>query len=126
MLLVLALADDTQCGHFGCVGLAVEAWESGRWVAFVLAWPLLRLLCVRPAWLVALAAPFFLLPVWELAEGSVGTVVVLIGVLAYPFAALVTAPRISWRRRALTLGLFLVFCVFLALVPGSALHPVRF
>ncbi|MGI5289747.1 hypothetical protein ACQEVF_41300 [Nonomuraea polychroma] len=64
MLLVVALADETRCGHLGCIGLAVEAWGWGRWVAFVLAWPLLWLLRVRPAWRVALAAPFFLLPLW--------------------------------------------------------------
>ncbi|MGI5289748.1 hypothetical protein ACQEVF_41305 [Nonomuraea polychroma] len=48
---------------------------------------------------------------------------VLSGALAYPFALLVTAPRVSWRRRGLTLALFLVLCVCLAFVPGSALNP---
>ncbi|WP_188193649.1 hypothetical protein [Nonomuraea sp. SYSU D8015] len=123
MLLVGALADDSQCGHFGCVGRMIEAWESGHWVALVLAWPLLHLLRVRPAWRVALAAPLFLLPVWVLVGELVDAAIVMSGVFAYPFAALVTAPRISRWWRLVVLTLYLVLCVFLAFVPGSALTP---
>ncbi|MGN9840208.1 hypothetical protein ACTMTI_18995 [Nonomuraea sp. H19] len=124
MLLVLALTGTgtSRCGLLGCLGQIADAWESGRWASLVLAWPLLYLLRVRSAWPVALAAPFFLVPLWELADGLVGPAVVMTGVFAYPFAALVTAPRISWRWRGLILGLFLVLCAVLAFVPGWALN----
>ncbi|MFI6741073.1 hypothetical protein ACIBI9_49830 [Nonomuraea sp. NPDC050451] len=69
-LLATALADPSQCGHFGCIGPFVEAWEVGRW---------------------------------------------LVPVLAYPFAALVTAPGASRRQRGLGVALFLVFCGALVL-----------
>ncbi|MFI7130616.1 hypothetical protein ACIBQ1_33350 [Nonomuraea sp. NPDC050153] len=115
-LLASALADESQCGHyFGCVGQFVAAWEMGRWLVPVLAWPLLHLLRVRPAWHVALAAPLFLVPFWELTAGSVGLLVVLSSVLAYPFAALVTAPGSSWRQRGLGVALFLLVCGALVL-----------
>ncbi|WP_431918638.1 hypothetical protein [Nonomuraea jabiensis] len=114
-LLGAALADPAQCGHFGCLGPFAEAWEMGRWLVPVLAWPLLGLLRVRPAWPVALVAPLFLVPLWELTAGPVGLFGVLSTVLAYPFAALVTAPGASWRQRGLSVALFLVFCGALAL-----------
>ncbi|MFB4266369.1 hypothetical protein [Nonomuraea sp. GTA35] len=63
LLLVAALSDDSRCGHFGCVGWLVDAWTMGNWAAVVLAWPLLHLLRVRPAWAVAALAPFFLVPI---------------------------------------------------------------
>ncbi|MFG6195341.1 hypothetical protein [Nonomuraea sp. JJY05] len=114
-LLASALADPSQCGHFGCIALFVEAWEMGRWVVPVLAWPLLGLLRVRPAWHVALVAPLFLVPLWELTAGPVGLFGVLSTVLAYPFAALVTAPGASRRQRGLGVALFVVFCGALVL-----------
>ncbi|MFB9624203.1 hypothetical protein [Nonomuraea helvata] len=116
MLLVAAvLDDDSRCGLFGCLGEIVTGWESGRWVVPVLAWPLLHVLRVRPAWPVALVAPLFLVSLWELTDDALGVFFVLGSVLAYPFAALVTAPHASWRQRGLGLALFLTFCVGLAL-----------
>lgn len=115
LLLVAALSDDSRCGHFGCVGQLAGAWTVGNWAAVVLAWPLLHLLRVRPAWSVAVLAPFFLVPIWELADFPVSVVA---GLFAYPLAALVSAPRLSWRRRSLVLTLFLLLCTFLALSSG--------
>jgi hypothetical protein len=115
LLLVAALSDDSRCGHFGCVRRLVDAWTMGNWAAVVLAWPLLHLLRVRPAWTVAALAPFFLVPIWELADVPVSVVA---GVFAYPLAALVSAPRLSWRWRGLVLALFLPLCAFLTLSPG--------
>ncbi|PRX60009.1 hypothetical protein B0I32_118151 [Nonomuraea fuscirosea] len=112
LLLLAALSDDSRCGHFGCVGLLADAWKVGSWAAIVLAWPLLHLFRVRPAWPVAVLAPFFLVPIWELAEMPLS---VMAGTFAYPLAALVSSPRLSWRRRSLVLALFLIFCVVLAL-----------
>ncbi|GGS96032.1 hypothetical protein GCM10010156_62810 [Planobispora rosea] len=75
---------------------------GGPLAAIILAWPLLYLLRVRPAWTVALVAPVFLMPIWRLAETGAGdlvTLIVLSGAIAYPFAALVTMPRLAlpWR-----------------------------
>ncbi|MER6003592.1 hypothetical protein ABT120_33815 [Nonomuraea angiospora] len=113
-LLGAVLADTSRCGHFGCIAPFVEAWEVGRWLVPVVAWPLLGLLRVRPAWPVALVAPLFLVPLWELSASPVGLFGVLSTVLAYPFAALVTAPGASWRQRGLGVALFLLFCGALA------------
>ncbi|WP_067129470.1 hypothetical protein [Microtetraspora malaysiensis] len=115
LLLVAALSDTSHCGHFGCVGQLADAWTVGNWVAVALAWPLLHLLRVRPAWSVAVLAPFFLVPIWELADVPISVVA---GLFAYPLAALVSAPRLSWRRRSLALALFLLLCAFLALSSG--------
>jgi len=123
MFLTLTLADLSPCGQLGCAGEITTAWEAGRWVALVLAWPLLHLLGVRPAWPVALSAPVFLLPIWVLVGDLVDTAIVMSGVFAYPFAVLMTAPRLSSWWRVVVLVLFLVLCVFLAFVPGSALNP---
>jgi hypothetical protein len=115
LLLVATLPDDSRCGHFGCVGQLADAWTVGNWAAVVLAWPLLHLLRVRPAWLVAVPAPFFLVPIRELTDVPVSVVA---GLFAYPLAALVSAPRLSWRLRSLVLTLFLLLCTFLALSSG--------
>lgn len=115
LLLVAALSDDPRCGHFGCVGRPADAWTVGNWAAVALAWPLLYVLRVRPAWPVAVLAPFFLVPIQELADVPVG---VAAGLFAYPLAALVSAPRLSWQRRSLVLALFLLLCAFLAISSG--------
>ncbi|GAA4970130.1 hypothetical protein GCM10023334_094040 [Nonomuraea thailandensis] len=115
LVLVAALSDDSRCGHFGCVGLPADAWTIGNWAAVALAWPLLHLLGVRPAWPVAVLAPFFLVPIWELTDVPVSVVA---GSFAYPLAALVSAPDLSWRGRGLVLALFLLVCAFLALAVG--------
>lgn len=115
LLIVAALSDDSRCGHFGCVGQLADTWMVAKWAAVVLAWPLLRLLRVRPAWIVAVLAPFFLVPIWELTDVPVSVVA---GVFAYPLAALVSAPQLSWRGRGLVLALFLVLCAVLTLTSG--------
>ncbi len=115
LLLVAALSDDSRCGHFGCIGQLADAWTAGNWVAIVLAWPLLHLLGVRPAWRVAVLAPFFLVPIQELTDGPVSVVAAL---FAYPLAALVSASHLSWRLRSRILALFLLLCTFLTLSSG--------
>ncbi|MFJ2028008.1 hypothetical protein [Streptosporangium sp. NPDC087985] len=115
-LLATALfANSAQCGHWGCFGFIGYVWEIGRWVAIVLAWPLLYLLRVRPAWPVAILAAFFLVAIWQFADGSF---IVLSGVIAYPLAALVTAPRLSWPWRVIPVALFLALYLFASLFPG--------
>lgn len=52
--LALFVQSDNMCGLLGCLGYLSLAWRIGRWVALVLAWPLLHLLGVRPAAPVAL------------------------------------------------------------------------
>ncbi|MFI7466802.1 hypothetical protein [Nonomuraea sp. NPDC049646] len=53
------------CGEYtGCLGYLFVTWEYGRWIALVAAWPLLRLLRVRPSWQVALTAALYLPAVW--------------------------------------------------------------
>ncbi|MDA0634993.1 hypothetical protein OUY22_16350 [Nonomuraea sp. MCN248] len=115
LLLAAALSDDSHCGHFGCIGLLADAWAVSNWVAALVAWPLLHLLRVRPAWFPAMLAPFFLVPIWELAGFPVNVVA---GLFAYPLAVLVSAPHLSWRQRGLVLALFLLACAFLALSSG--------
>ena len=112
LLLVAALSHETRCGHFGCIGLLIDAWTVSTWAMLVLAWPLLHLLRVRPAWPVAVLAPFFLVPLWELVDMPIS---VISGLFAYPLAAVACAARMSWRRRALILALFLIVCAFFQL-----------
>ncbi|MEV0824327.1 hypothetical protein [Nonomuraea rubra] len=70
---------------------------------------------MRSAWAVAALAPYFLVPIWALADVPVSLVA---GVFAYPLAALVSTPRALWRRRSLVLTLFVLLCAFLALSAG--------
>ncbi|MEU0481851.1 hypothetical protein ABZ260_22020 [Streptosporangium sp. NPDC006013] len=101
-LMANLFSDSSRCGHYtGCLGFLVEAWVIGRWVAIVLAWPLLYLLRVRPAWPVAILAACFLVVIWQVADAlwAVGgftvslALIMFSGVIAYPLAALVTARR---------------------------------
>jgi hypothetical protein len=39
-LMTRIFLDSPPCG--GCLGYLVQAWEVGRWIAIVLAWPLLH------------------------------------------------------------------------------------
>ncbi|GAT69994.1 hypothetical protein PS9374_05674 [Planomonospora sphaerica] len=122
-LMTRLFPDSPQCGHYtGCLGFLVQAWTVGRWVAIVLAWPLLYLLRVRPAWPVALLAALFLATIWRLAEAlpfslidvSV-TLVVFSGVIAYPVAAWLSMPRTPRWLPALSAALLLVVYVSVAL-----------
>ncbi|GAA1737702.1 hypothetical protein [Nonomuraea bangladeshensis] len=68
----------------------------GRWVAAVAAWPLLRLVGVRPAWPVAVVAVPLLVVIW-LVVGALplwawwfGFLLALAsGLIAYPVAVLI-------------------------------------
>ncbi|MET9064472.1 hypothetical protein [Streptosporangium sandarakinum] len=115
-LMMRALTDSGTCEQsFACLGAIGFTWVVGRWVAVILAWPLLYLLRVRPAWPVAVAAVLFLVAIWRFAQsswaGNSGFVLILLsGVLAYPLAALVTAPRLAWPWRAVPTALLLALC----------------
>ncbi|MGW0804089.1 hypothetical protein [Nonomuraea sp. NPDC002799] len=91
-----------QCGEYTeCLGHLVQTWESGRWVAIVIAWPLLHLLRVRPSWPVAILAALFLTAIWQVAEALLPVslagafaLIIFSGVIAYPAAA-----WLAMRRR---------------------------
>ena len=109
-----------SCGHLGCVGFVAVGWEVGRWVAVALGWPLLYLLRVRPAWIVAVTATAFLVAIWYYAMNRAGDPVTLIlvsAVIAYPSAALATAPRLAWPWRAAIAVPFLLLLI-IALFPA--------
>jgi hypothetical protein len=87
--------DSPRCGHLGCLGFLQDAWETGRWVAIVVAWPLLRLLRVRPSWPVAVLGAVLLVVIWQVAtalsdrRADVALAVILLsGTIAYPAAVL--------------------------------------
>jgi hypothetical protein len=105
--------------HFEFSALVVNVLTGGC-VAVVLAWPLLHLLRVRPAWPVAILAVFFLAVIWQLSKArwSDSFVLIVLGCVTYPFAALVTAPRLHWLWRALPVVLFLGLYLFAVLLPG--------
>ncbi|SDJ50697.1 hypothetical protein SAMN05421874_10232 [Nonomuraea maritima] len=97
-------ADSRHCGPFGCLGVfqqLVDIWDIGRWVAIVLAWPLLRAVGVRPAWLVALLAVPVLLVTWWVAGVSRIDVQLALtfcgGLIAYPVAAWAAARVLRLR-----------------------------
>lgn len=103
-----------MCGGFiGCLGSLVHVWEVGRWVAIVLAWPLLYVLRVRPAWPVAIAGGLFLVAIWEFALSSVpplGIVIdliVLSALIAYSCAVLVAGRELTRPWRAAIAAAFL-------------------
>ncbi|MBF8190709.1 hypothetical protein ITP53_34365 [Nonomuraea sp. K274] len=112
-----------RCGHFGCFGYLFQAWEIGRWVAALLAWPLLYLLRVRPAWPVAMLAAFFLSALWSLGEalftrrfGVSLTLILYSGVIAFPLAARMAMPRVSHRLLIWVIGLFLALHTYAILL----------
>jgi hypothetical protein len=110
--------ESQYCGEYtGCAGYLVLAWEAGRWVALVLAWPLLLLLRVRPAWQAALLAALFMAGIWQAAwaliELDVSATLLLLlfsGVFAYPAAAWLTTPRTP--RPALAVSVVLAFALY--------------
>ncbi|MGP3963206.1 hypothetical protein ACTWPT_45205 [Nonomuraea sp. 3N208] len=115
--------NSSQCGEYtGCLGYLVQAWEVGRWVAIVLAWPLLHLLRVRPSWPVAILAALFLTAIWQVAEAlllvslaEAFALIIFSGVIAYPAAAWLTMPRIPPKLLILAVASFLALyaCAFL-------------
>ena len=103
MVMAALFPDSRVCGEYtGCFGFLAQAWEVGRWIAIVLAWPVLYLLRVRPAWPVAVLAALFLVAIWRFAEAlwplsfaGALTVHLFSGVVAYSAAAW-AAPRLPW------------------------------
>ncbi|MEV4111641.1 hypothetical protein [Nonomuraea sp. NPDC049695] len=103
--MAILFPDSPQCGEYtGCFGYVVQAWEIGRWVAIVLAWPILYLLRVRPSWPVAVLAALFLVVIWQFAEALLPVslsgafiLIVFSGMIAYPAAAWLARPRVPSR-----------------------------
>ncbi|MCF6471470.1 hypothetical protein FAF44_24200 [Nonomuraea sp. MG754425] len=122
-LMARLFPDSPQCGEYiGCFGYLAQAWEVGRWVAVVLAWPLLHLLRVRPSWPVAILAALFLTAIWQVAEAlllvspaEAFALIIFGGVIAYPAAAWLVMPRIPRKLLilAVTSSLALYACAFL-------------
>ncbi|WP_062429517.1 hypothetical protein [Herbidospora daliensis] len=110
--------ESQYCGHYtGCFGYLVLAFDVGRWIAVVLAWPLLHLLRVRPALPVAALATLFLIAIWQVALAmplhlffeSIGLIIVS-GVIAYPVAAWLAMPHIS--RKVLIVAVAFFFALY--------------
>ncbi|MFI6599094.1 hypothetical protein ACIBHX_22780 [Nonomuraea sp. NPDC050536] len=108
-LVVALFPDSSSCGEYtGCLGLFLWGWNVGRWGAIVLAWPLLYLLRVRPAWPVAILGGAFLVAIWRVAEALDGSLILIVcgGLIAYPVAAWVATPGVPRWVRVLVVGLF--------------------
>ncbi|MBG0813101.1 hypothetical protein [Planomonospora sp. ID82291] len=123
-LMVRLFPDSPQCGHYtGCLGFLVQAWTVGRWVAIVLAWPLLYLLRIRPSWRVAVLAALFLVTIWRLAEALPNSLIdlslmliVFSGVIAYPAASLLAMSRTPRPLLASSVALLLIVYVSASLL----------
>jgi hypothetical protein len=125
--LMPALFPDSRfCGEYtGCLGLLVLAWEVGRWVVIVLAWPLLYLLRVRPSLPVAVLAALLLMAIWRFAEARLALsfdvslmLILLSGVIAYPAAAWLAGTRIARPTLVLSVASFLALYLL-----AAALQP---
>ncbi|MEV4289262.1 hypothetical protein AB0K40_27455 [Nonomuraea bangladeshensis] len=89
--------NSSLCGEYtGCFGYLMKAWEVGRWVAAVVAWPLLWLVGVRPAWPVAVVAVPLLVVIWLVVEALplwalwyAFLLALVSGLIAYPVAVLI-------------------------------------
>ncbi|WP_162641828.1 hypothetical protein [Streptosporangium sp. 'caverna'] len=121
VVLMVVLFNDTDeyNRHFELSGLFTNVFVGGC-IAIVLAWPLLYLLRVRPAWPVAILAVFFLAVIWQLSKAgwSNSSFLIVLGCFTYPLAAVVTAPRLRWLWRVLPVTLFLGLYLFAVLFPG--------
>ncbi|MFI9597046.1 hypothetical protein [Nonomuraea sp. NPDC052265] len=115
MPVLVPSSQSRYCGEYtGCIGYLFLMWEYGRWMALVAAWPLLRLLRVRPSWQAALMAAPYLLAIWQVAllikwaSPAAGiNLILLSGVIAYPAAAWATMPHVPRLVRFLTAGVAL-------------------
>ncbi|MET8984464.1 hypothetical protein ABZW49_03340 [Nonomuraea wenchangensis] len=95
--MVTLFPDSFLCGEYtGCLGYLQLAWEVGRWVAAVVAWPLLWLVGVRPAWHVTALAMPLLVGIWQVVEALLweafwGALLLALasGLIAYPAAVLI-------------------------------------
>ncbi|SDI86892.1 hypothetical protein SAMN05421869_107312 [Nonomuraea jiangxiensis] len=125
-LMVRLFPDSPQCGEYtGCFGYLVQAWEVGRWVAVGLAWPLLHVLRIRPAWRVAILAALFLMAIWRLAEALLFTaldsslaLIVLSGVIAYPLATWLAMPRVPRALLLVSAAAALALFAFALVIAG--------
>ncbi|MEU7002768.1 hypothetical protein [Nonomuraea sp. NPDC046570] len=79
-------------------------------VPAAICWPVLYLFEIRRAWLVAVLGGVFMGVLWRLAAqvdiGNLYPAVPLGGIVAYPLAVLVAAPRVPVVWRVLPLALF--------------------
>ena len=124
VLMTELFPDSPHCGEYtGCLGVLVQTWEVGRWVAIGLAWPLLYVLRVRPSLPVAILAALILMAIWRFAEaGSVlpfgsFTLILFSGVIAYPAAAWLAGSRSSRPTLVLSVVLLLALYVLAVLLP---------
>jgi hypothetical protein len=130
-LMVQLFPNSSQCSeYFGCLGYLFLAWEYGRWIAVALAWPLLHLMRVRPAWPVAVLAALFLTAVWKLAEALLfvafsGSLLLMVfgGVVAYPVAAQLARARTTRRALITSVAAALALYAFALLLPAWLPEP---
>lgn len=85
-------------GGGGCLFLAIVGVLAGLVAIIVLAWPLLHLAGVRPAWPVALLGPFIAIVAYRefllLVDRSLVTGLWILLAISYAAAAVITAPRV--------------------------------
>ena len=87
-----------NCGEspWGCLYLGIIGVAAGLLVIVLLAWPLLRLAGVRPAWPVALLGPLIAINSYRaflLADRSLISGLWIFLAISYAAAAVITAPR---------------------------------
>ncbi|MDF5757210.1 hypothetical protein [Spongiactinospora sp. TRM90649] len=96
-----------------------ECWPiyaQARWAAYILIWPLLYAMYVRPAWPVALLGAAFTEAVWDMARpfawdrdlNSFYLLIALSAMIAYPIATLAAEPRLPLRYSVLPPAAFAV------------------
>lgn len=124
---LLAAGVPCQEPEWGCLTRVVEYAVIDAFVAMVVAWPVLRLFRVRPAWPVALlGAPILVLLVaseYELRNEFQPVLTAVSVPVAYALAALITAPQVRSRVRVLIITAVLVLwpLVLLLLADGSGI-----
>jgi len=116
---------DGTCGGgpWGCLIVAIAAVLAGILVIFVVAWPLLHAVGVRPAWPVALVGPVIAMSSYvefiRLADRSLVTGLWILLAVSYAAAAVITAPRI-YRYGSAAVGIAVV-----AVILATRFLPVR-
>jgi hypothetical protein len=98
-------------GEWGCLGLALIGALAGMLAIVVLAWPLLHMAGVRPAWPVALVGPVVALVLSREYGNLTGHTLVtglwVVLAVSYAAAAVITAPRL-YRYWSLVVGLAVI------------------
>jgi hypothetical protein len=98
-------------GEWGCLGLALIGALAGMLAIVVLAWPLLHMAGVRPAWPVALAGPAVALVMSREYANLTGHALVtglwIVLAFSYAAAAVITAPRL-YRYWSLVVGIAVI------------------